>query len=240
MTLRHSFGKTAFLIVLATMPMSVTAAQVRLDTTHTRWQTAAPVNLAKGEQIVFARLRTLGEARWLGWNARAGESVTIELAVPLQSDTRFQPTLVTFFPDTQTIGPGLPFEQPPNTLARVYAPQPAVQQYEGLTQTSLGVRLRNTLTVESAGKAYLAVYSPSTIPGSYRLIVRSGAESFDQAALAWPTRWWYTQAWAGWSLDTLFFPALLLGLFGIGWWIHYRLEPAPKKKTKSRKKHVHN
>ncbi len=214
------------------VPFIAAAAQVWVDTRHTTWENAAIVNPVAGEQIVFARLRTTGEARWLGWKAPAGQRVQIELAVPLDTDSRFEPTLVIFQPDTVTAGPLLPIEQPANTLALVYPLQPPERRFERLTQTESALRFRQTIEIDQAGQAYLAVYNASAVPGTYRLILRSSADSFEAAAAAYPARWWYTQAWAGWSFASLFPPGAVIGLIAGGWWFGFRPRSRPVKRKR--------
>lgn len=208
-------------------------ARTSIDRGHTSWESAIQLTPEVSEQVRFGKLDAAGPIRFYRWVGRQGQKLTINLAVPLSSDQRFQPQIVLFQPDTLTAGPILSFSQPPKTIASIYPARSEKTVFERLTQTQFQQRMHQVLEVEQAGTYYLAVYLASSVAGNFRLVVSSGTPSWLEATKDFPSRWWTTQLWAGLSWRSLFMPMVVIGIVaGIWWWVQLRRQPMQKSKKK--------
>ncbi len=178
----------------------------------TTWATAQPLRLSSAPISVYGRLRAEGDSQFYRISASSPTQIRTEIGTPI-SQAQFEPRLVLYQADGQTIGPSLPMDQPPKTLALVYSANNDVAVFEALTQIAYRQKLNTTVFIPT-GTSYLAVYDASPHSGNFRLTVTAGPD----VPLSWSDtwnllpHWWHDQVFAGVSWRTLFTPALLVVL----------------------------
>lgn len=209
-------------------------AAVRVDQQHLTWSSARPVDVTQSNYFYGALSRSQ-PARFYTWTIVQPTTVTIEVGLPRQTDSRFNPALVLYQPSTETVGPVLPMEQPPKTMASVYPASLAVEVVEKSTQISYQQRRHLRLALVTAGQYYLAVYTPAPLAGRYRLAISAATKTSLGTLLTWPKRWWYAQIWAGYSWETLWVPGMLIAIVAGGVLV---LQPKSKKLTRHTKRYA--
>ncbi len=205
------------------------------------WQSAQPLSLSATPTILYGQLNSEGQADFYRLNVTRPVTVRLELGQP-QAARNFVARIVLYQPDGQTIGPVLPMDQPPHTLALVYPASSFRQTFDVFTQVTYSQTLDTPVRLEQTGTYYLAVYSASTPAGRYRLTLDNGQASIANWSDSWrlPQRWWEDQAFAGWSWQTLFTPTLLLVLAvlvieQLRYYHLHHLAPAKRRASPSRK-----
>lgn len=212
---------------------------------HT-WQDAAPVRFHGSEAVTYGQLATQNQAAMYVMTIDEPTVIRLELGVPRHAPAEFSPRVVVYQPDSMTLGPALPMEQPPLTLATVYPAVGTDTTFSILTQVSYRLALNTTVQLNQPGTYYLGVYNPSIWSGKYRLEIDQGAVGVANWSDAWmlPARWWSDQAFAGWSWRTILTPLLVVGLAILVieqlrfYHLHHlavKSRPALKRKTQSKK-----
>jgi hypothetical protein len=114
----------------------------------------------------------------------------------------------------------MPFNQPPKTAALVYPAPDNLTWSEPATQTTSAVRWNQSLTLDQAGTYYLAVYNAGDQPGRWRLTLTNPTTAISWSdVLRQPQLWWYSQLWAGWTIQSFFLPVSLMTLLLFIWWL---------------------
>lgn len=207
------------LVMFGALVIPAGAAEVRRDTSgHTHWTEAVKLGRLNKEFVLFGRLGPSGDHRWYVFSATSGQQVRLMLTVPVDSEPRFRPKLAIYQPDTVTAGPLLPMEQPPETVALVYDARQNQRQHESLTQTEYLTRLGVVADFPVGGRYYLSVFNVATVGGSYRLTLGQDRGLTLATIISYPQRWWYSQAWAGFNPQSIFLPAVSLGVLGLAIW----------------------
>lgn len=207
------------------------------------WSTAQSIDLTAGQTIIYDQLSAEGGNDFFRLTVSQPTTIDVEIGAPdLAGD--FQPRLVFYQPDSQTIGPSLPMEQPPRTLALVYPASQNEPVFNAFTQISYRQKLHSTFDLV-AGTTYLSVYNAASIPGRYRLSIDQGQGAVPSLTDAWQLlpHWWHDQAFAGLTWRTLLTPGLLIVLIVLVieqlrfYHLHHlavsRPTPSPRKKKKS-------
>lgn len=220
-------------LTLGLIPQFVFASLLTM-TTVDGWEKAKTIRPYASEQVVFGKLSQPLQSHFLTWENEGSHQVRITIAVPESASSDFHPRLALFEPSDEMIGPLLPMDQPPKTLAAIYPANNDQAVFEGLTQTQYTVRLALDLTLEKSGQYYLAVYNADDVAGTYRLTITPPETDVWTAVTAYPGRWWTSHAWAGLSIRTLFLPAVVIGtLSALCWFIMLRLKtPIVTRKPK--------
>lgn len=186
------------------------------------WHQPVTITVGRKQFVDYRTLRTTGDAVYYQVTLKEPSRVRFEVSIPRSASPKFVPQVVVFQPNDVTIGPLLPLEQPPQTIALVYpVTQPRIV-FDAFTQTLTTVRLEAQPSFAQAGTYTFAVYNAGTVAGQFKFSLDQGA-SLAQWQDAWqmPTRWWRDQMFAGFSWLTLITP-LLIGL--CLWLVYLRLD----------------
>lgn len=217
-----------YCLLFASSLLVITAAQAKTS----NWHLARLVRAPLAGQVLYGPLSSPGASAWYRFGVNRPTTINVILSVPTWTSEKFQPHLVFYQPESMTIGPVLPMDQPPQTAASVYPPTESTVRFNSLTLVQERVRLRATLTTHQAGWYYLAVYNPGVTAGRYRLEF-AGSRWRWPSILTWPLVWWQDQAWAGWTLVTMFLPLWLVALVAWSWLV---MAPVREKKIIKNKK----
>ena len=164
------------------------------------------------------KLSGTGDVKFYQINLNPHQTWRITLDIPIDAPVVFQPQLVVFQPSSSTIGPLLPFTQPPNTIGLVYAASGTKTVFNSLTQTKTIKILDIAPRLTVAGDYFLAVYNWGSSQDHYRLTVDHQPLNLNWTDVLTVTGdWWNDQLLAGFSASSLFMPLLLIVLFALTW-----------------------
>lgn len=208
----------------------------------TTWNTAVPVQPSSIDFLDYRQLSGTGDVVYYRLDVTQAARFQLRLSLSSLADEKFAPRVVHFRPSLTTIGPILPFEQPPQTLAVVYPMVPEKTVFDPYTQAAYDVRLQMMVMLNDPGRHYLAIYNAGSAAGQYRLEMSQGRSvAALQDTWMMPVQWWRDQTFAGFSWRTLITP----GLIALGLWLvylrldHHQLHPHkkyPKRLARSAKK----
>ncbi|MEK7537596.1 MAG: hypothetical protein AAB619_01325 [Patescibacteria group bacterium] len=195
------------------------------------WQQPVTINVNARQFTDYRTLRATGDAVYYRLTVDQPRRVRIQISISRSAAAKFAPQVVLFRPHDTTVGPILPVEQPPETIALVYPMTAPRVVFDVFTQTLYTVRLEAQPVWPTAGTYIFAVYNAGSAGGQYRFLLDRGS-AVAQWPDAWqlPIRWWRDQAFAGFSWLTFITPALIaLGLWLV--WLrldHHQLHPHKK------------
>lgn len=220
MSMLRALGQ--IIIAVTLVFIVVVSTQSTLATDGTTWPEAKNIKLSGGQFIDYRRLSETGDAVYYRVDIAVPSIVRFDVSISRSASTKFVPQVVVYEPSDQTIGPLLPLDQPPETIARVYPITQTRTVFNAFTQTQTDVRLEAQPEFTVPGTYIFAVYNAGTVGGQYRLMLDRGA-SIAQWQDAWqmPKRWWQDQAFAGFSWLTLITPALITLVV---WLVYLRLD----------------
>lgn len=186
------------------------------------WQ--VPIDISADQQpfIHYAKLYTTGDAVYYRVTVSAPSSIRFEVSTSRSATSKFAPQVVLFQPNDTTVGPILPVEQPPQTIALVYPITQPRESFDAFTQTVSSVRLEARPVFYIPGTYTFAIYNAGSSGGQFKFtLVQGTSNAVWQDAWQMPYRWWQDQTFAGFSWLTLITP-LLLGL--CVWSVYLRLD----------------
>ena len=213
MLVRPTFSSRLGLWIAATIICLPSLAQAAA---HATWQQSRTLLVPLTNQTVYGSLAPRAGGMFFRFSITKPESFHVRLSQPLNTSKAFEPRFVLYEPDDLTMGPYLPMDQPPQTLATVYPMSESVIHFYPATITSSVAKFETDFQLQRPGRYYLAVYNAGGASGRVRL-------DFGQmqltwvSILTWPWHFVQDQAWSGFSLVSLFIPFWLLALTVWSW-----------------------
>lgn len=203
------------------------------------WQQPRILDSKKELVLNYGKLEATGDAVYYRLSIDAPLTIKFQIDIARHASPKFAPQLVVFEPYTSTIGPILPLEQPPQTIALVYPMTTVKEAFNPATQTAYAVRLEAQPELKTPGTYLIAVYNAGSAGGAYRLTMGDHPMTAGwQDTWMMPIFWWHDQTFTGFSWLTLIFPLILALLV---WLVYLRLDhhqlhvhktyskPAPKR-----------
>jgi len=237
MHIRNHFLSALIIFLLLMIGGGVVVSSVASNGTN--WKNPISITDRPQQFIHYHSFQKTGDVSYYRFQVSQPTTARFEISLPRSANAKFAPQLVIFEPSSATIGPILPIEQPPLTIAQVYPVTQPRQAMNAFTQTLSTVRLEAQPEFTVAGTYLFAVYNAGSAAGNFKLVVDHGS-SLAQWQDAWlmPVRWWQDQAFAGLSLLTLITPVLI----GLALWFvylrldHHQLHVHKTYPTRTRKK----
>lgn len=232
--------RTLFVSLVLGLLMAPSVQAAALVKAHDSWLTARPISLEQ-DQYSFGSFLSAGQSEFFRFHPSSATAIRVVVGVPLGADVRFLPRLVVYQPDQETFGPILPMEQPPQTLAHVYDSHASSLVIDPVTQTSYRVLNSVRLRIPADQNTFLALYNPAGVGGKFRVMFDNPAVSAVSVS-TFPTLWWQSQVWSGWSLGSLVVPIAAILLIWLTWKALHRharyhvqrWKTPPKKLTRQR------
>ncbi len=214
--LLRSLGQTLLGVVV--IMAVICGAQYNGVTGGSTWQKPIPISTRLNQFIDYRTLHRTGDAVYYRIQVAEPSSVRMLISLSRQASKYFAPQVVVYAPYSETIGPIIPVEQPPKTLASLYPMTQTKEVFDAFTQTLTTYRLEAQPIFKSAGTYTFAIYNAGRTAGQYKFTLQrknSSAEWHD----AWqmPKRWWQDQMFAGFSWLSFITPLLI----GLSLWLLY-------------------
>lgn len=186
------------------------------------WQRPIIISADHETALYYGQLDKTGDAVYYQMTITTPQTLALRIDVARQANAKFAPQLVVYEPYTTTIGPLLPMDQPPQTIARVYPMTRVEEIFDLTTQVSYAVRLQAEPELAVPGTYRLAVYNAGSAGGTYRLVLGNNTMMAKWPDV-WmmPIYWWHDQTFTGFSWLTLIFPVILALLL---WLVYLRLD----------------
>lgn len=202
--------------------------------TDANWQAASPIRVPTVRNVMFGVFREPYDARIFTFTITRPITMDAAIDVSMETNEHFRPQLVIYRPESYTVGPILPIDQPPRTSAAVYPTTDRMRNFEPMMMANTVRRLTTRLTFDVPGKYYLAVYNASIEPGRWRLELRPPAAA--QSVTDFLRTWWMFRLWSGTLWEGIAGMAVALAVpTAILWLIYRRRRPPPRPAARKKR-----
>lgn len=184
----------------------------------------APIVIPKSDKpfMSYGMLSGVGDVVYYRLHVDGPQDVPIRVDIPQRTGKQMALGLVVLEPSDSTIGPVLPFTQPPQTTAMVYPMTTTKERFDPQSQVNYAVRLEAKPHLSAAGTYLIAVYNSGSVSGPFRFIIGDPLHYFSWSDM-WmmPGQWWQGQLFAGITWCSFLMPALVLLAL---WLVYMRLD----------------